>query len=172
MSKSLPNGRAGHRIAVLLVRLGAALTLNLGVEIPSPAQTPPPRDLTQFSLEDLMNVQVTSVSKKEQKLSKTGAAILSSTKKISAVPARPIFRTCCGWCRASMWRRSTPTNWAISIRGFNSAISNKILVLIDGRSCFTPTLSLALTGMCMTFPWKTSSASRSFGGPGGTRVGR
>ena len=68
-----PHGRAGHCIAILLVRVGVTLALSSGVIIPSPAQTPP-RDLTQFSLEDLMNVQVISVSKKEQRLARTGAA--------------------------------------------------------------------------------------------------
>ena len=58
---------------------GVALALGLGLAIPNAAQSPPPRDLTQFSLEDLMNVQVTSVSKKEQKLAKTGAAIFVIT---------------------------------------------------------------------------------------------
>jgi iron complex outermembrane recepter protein len=33
------------------------------------------RDLSEISLEDLMNVEVTSVSKREQKLSQTAAAI-------------------------------------------------------------------------------------------------
>ena len=47
--------------------------------IPAYSQTPQPqqqqKDLTDQSLEDLMNIQVTSVSKKEQKLSRTAAAI-------------------------------------------------------------------------------------------------
>jgi len=38
-------------------------------------------DLSQDSLEDLMNIKVTSVSKKEQKLSKTGAAIFVITQE-------------------------------------------------------------------------------------------
>ena len=50
MSESLPKGGAGRRIAILLVRVGGTLALGLGVPIPSPAQTPSPRDLTQFSL--------------------------------------------------------------------------------------------------------------------------
>jgi outer membrane cobalamin receptor len=45
---------------------------------PSCAQQP---DLSQASIEDLMNIQVTSVSKKEQKLSKTGGAIFVITQE-------------------------------------------------------------------------------------------
>jgi len=56
-------------------------------------QTPPPRDLTQFSLEDLMNVQVTSVSKKEQKLAKTKHAEFPDSQLIDHMPDRcSIFR--------------------------------------------------------------------------------
>ena len=79
MPESLPEGRAGRRIAIPLVRVGVALALGLGVPICGRTQTPPPRDLTQFSLEDLMNVEVMSVSKKEQKVAKTGAAIFVIT---------------------------------------------------------------------------------------------
>jgi len=75
MAESLPKGRVGRSIVILLVRVGVTLALSLGITISSPSQTSPSRDLTQFSLEDLMNVNVTSVSKRDQKLSKTGAAI-------------------------------------------------------------------------------------------------
>src|SRR5580658_3513353 len=44
------------------------------------AQTSTPRDLTQISLEDLLNIKVVSVSRKEQKLSETGAAIFVITQ--------------------------------------------------------------------------------------------
>ena len=40
-----------------------------------PAQSQQAQDLTQKSLEDLMNIQVTSVSKKEQKTSEAAAAV-------------------------------------------------------------------------------------------------
>ena len=45
------------------------------------SQDPKPQDRTRASLEDLMNVQVTSVSRKEQKLSKAGAAIFVITQE-------------------------------------------------------------------------------------------
>jgi len=81
MSESLANRRAWRRIAILLARVGVSLAVSVGVAIRSSAQTSPPRDLTQFTLEDLMNVQVISVSKKEQKLAKTGAAIFVITQE-------------------------------------------------------------------------------------------
>jgi hypothetical protein len=49
--------------------------VRVSVPIILTAQSPAHRDLTQASLEGLMNVEVTSVSKKEQKLSRTGVAV-------------------------------------------------------------------------------------------------
>ena len=75
MSNSLPNRRGSDHPAAFLASAAVLLAVGLGVPLPTPAQISPSRDLTQYSLEDLMNVQVTSVSKREQKLSKAGAAI-------------------------------------------------------------------------------------------------
>src|SRR5512140_2701287 len=61
---------------------GAARAFALGISLAAGgwAQSAVPRDLTTVSLEDLMNIQVTSVSKKEQSLSKTGAAVFVITR--------------------------------------------------------------------------------------------
>src|SRR5690348_16034960 len=75
MSSSPPiRARRDHR-AVFLTSIGISLALSFCATNPSPAQTPAPRDLTQLDLADLMNIQVTSVSKREQRVSSAGAAI-------------------------------------------------------------------------------------------------
>ena len=48
---------------------------------PAWPQQAPPQDLTKSSLEDLMNIEVTSVSKKEEKLSRTAAAVFVITQE-------------------------------------------------------------------------------------------
>ena len=105
------------------------------------AQAPKPPDLTQLSLEDLMNIQVVTVSRKEQKLSKTGAAIFVITQddihRSGAGNIPDVLRMAPGVNVA----RIDANAWAISIRGFNSRYSNKILVLIDGRSIYSPAFS-------------------------------
>ena len=105
----------------------------------SPAQTP--RDLTQASLEDLMNIQVTSVSKKEQKLSKAAAAIFVITQedihRSGATNIPDLLRMAPGVDVEQIDANA----WAISVRGFNSRYSNKVLVLIDGRTVYTPSFS-------------------------------
>ncbi len=88
-----------------------------------------------------MNVQVTSVSKKEQKLAKTGAAIFVIAQEdirhsgASTIPE--VLRMVPGIDVAQIDANTT----AISIRGFNDRLANKVLVLIDGRTVYTPTTS-------------------------------
>ncbi len=93
------------------------------------AQTADPRDLTTVSLEDLMNIQVTSVSEKEQSLSRTGAAVFVITRsdiRRSGMRNIPdLLRMAPGVEVA----RIDANAWAISIRGFNERYSTKVLVL-------------------------------------------
>lgn len=95
-------------------------------------------DLTQVSLENLMSVEVTSVSKKEQKLSQAAAAIFVVTqediRRSGATNIPDLLRMVPGLDVAQI----NANTWAISSRGFNSEFSNKLLVLIDGRTVYTP----------------------------------
>src|SRR6266700_696131 len=96
-------------------------------------QTP---DLTQMSLEQLAKIEVTSVSKKEQKLSDTAAAIYVITQQdirnSSATNVPELLRGVPGLDVMQM----NGTRWAVSARGFGDQYANKMLVLIDGRSLF------------------------------------
>ena len=99
------------------------------------------QDLTQISLEDLMNIRVTSVSKKEQKLSKTGAAVYVITQDDIRHSGMTNIPDLLRMVPGVNVLRITSNAWAISIRGFNSRYSSKVLVLIDGRSVYTPSFS-------------------------------
>src|SRR3954462_1142213 len=98
-------------------------------------------DVTAISLEDLMNLKVTSVSKREQKLGKAAAAIFVITQdEIRRSGARNIpeaLRLAPGLEVA----RIDENKWAIASRWFNGRFTNKLLVLIDGRSVYTPLFS-------------------------------
>ncbi len=143
------------------------IVLTCAIAIASPGQTPPPRDLTQFSLEDLMNVQVTSVSKKEQKLAKTGAAIFVITqeeiRRSGATNIPDLLRMVPGVDVA----RVDHSNWAVSIRGFNNVYANKVLVLIDGRSVYHPAFSGVLW-FAQDVPLEDIARIEVIRGPGGT----
>jgi iron complex outermembrane receptor protein len=104
-------------------------------------QTATPQALADATIEDLMNVEVTSVSRKEQKLSKTAAAVYvinqDDIRRSGAVNIPDVLRMAPGVDVAQI----DANTWAISVRGFNDQYSNKVLVLIDGRSVYTPTSS-------------------------------
>jgi iron complex outermembrane receptor protein len=95
-------------------------------------------DLYQISLESLMNMEVTSVSKREQKLSQAAAAIFvinqDDIRRSGALNIPDLLRMVPGLDVAQI----NANTWAISSRGFNYQFSNKLLVLIDGRTVFTP----------------------------------
>ena len=85
-----------------------------------------------------MNMEVTSVSKKEQKLSQVAAAIFVITPediRHSGVTNIPdLLRMVPGMNVAQI----DSNTWAISARGFNFQFASKLLVLIDGRAVYTP----------------------------------
>ncbi len=95
-------------------------------------------DLSDKSLEDLMNIEVTSVSKKEQTLSTVAAAIFVITQEhirhSGATNIPDLLRMVPGLDVAQI----SGDSWAISVRGFNSQFADKLLVLIDGRTVYTP----------------------------------
>jgi iron complex outermembrane recepter protein len=98
-------------------------------------------DLTALQIEDLMNVDVTSASKKQQKLSKVPAAVFVISKedihRSGATDIPDLLRMVPGLDVAQV----NPGVWAISARGFNGQYASTLLVLIDGRSVYTPTFS-------------------------------
>lgn len=106
--------------------------------IPAQAQSPLPPDLSELTLQRLMTIKVTTVSKREEILFNTPAATYVITgEEIRRAGARSIpeaLRMAPGVDVAQL----DANKWAISIRGFNGRFSNKLLVLIDGRSVYTP----------------------------------
>ena len=99
------------------------------------------KSLADLSIEELMNESVTSVSKKEQRLADVASAVsLLSNEDIRRSGATSIaeaLRMVPGLDVASVNARE----WAISARGFNNLYANKLLMLVDGRSVYTPLFS-------------------------------
>ena len=100
-----------------------------------------PEDVTQLDMADLLKIQVTSVSKKAQALSDAPSAIFvisnEDIKRSGVTNVPEALRMAPGIDVA----RINSSRWAISSRGFNGSIANKLLVLIDGRSVYTPAFS-------------------------------
>jgi iron complex outermembrane receptor protein len=122
------------------VRLSTCIICLLCLAVSGLAQKPS-ADLTSKSIEDLMNIEVTSVSKKEERLFQTAAAVYVITSEeirrsgMNSIPE--LLRRVPGLDVA----RIDGSKYAISARGFNGRIANKLLVLIDGRSVYSPETS-------------------------------
>ena len=97
--------------------------------------------LKKLSIEELMNLQVTSVSKRPERLSQTASAIQVITqediRRSGASSLAEALRLATNLQVAQVDSRQ----WAINARGFNSTTANKLLVLIDGRTVYTPLFS-------------------------------
>ncbi len=94
-------------------------------------------DLLELSVEDLLNVEVISVSKKAKSLNDSPAAIFvisqDDINRIGATSIPEALRLAPGIDVA----RIDSNKWAVSARGFNGRFANKLLVLIDGRNTYT-----------------------------------
>jgi iron complex outermembrane receptor protein len=97
----------------------------------------PKPDFTKFSLEELKNVEIISVSKKLEKVSEVPAAVFVITqediRRSGATSIPEALRLAPGVHVA----RITATDWAVNIRGLNDEFANNLLVLIDGRSVYS-----------------------------------
>ncbi len=120
-------------------RLRLIFALVLTVLDPAfPAERSDNPDLTEVSLEELMEIQVTSVSKLPEKRSTAAAALYVITGEdidrsgVTSIPEA--LRMAPGVHVA----RIDSNKWAVSIRGFGGQFTNKLLVLMDGRSVYTP----------------------------------
>ncbi len=94
------------------------------------------KDLRQASIEELMNIEITSASRKEQRSADVAAAVFVITQEdirrsgLTTIP--DVLRLAPGVDVAQI----NANKWAVSVRGFNGLYANKLLLLIDGRSVY------------------------------------
>ncbi|WP_313952132.1 TonB-dependent receptor [Accumulibacter sp.] len=104
------------------------------------AESLPPEPL-DISLEDLLRVEVTSASRKSERLHDVAAAVYvisrEDIERSGATSIPEALRMAPGVDVA----RLANNRWAVSVRGFNNRFGNKLLVLMDGRSIYSPLFS-------------------------------
>jgi len=137
------------------------------------AGEPPPSlsDLRNLSIEDLANLEVTSVAKRPESLSEAPASVYVITaadiRRSGAISLPEVLRLAPNLEVA----RLNAYSWTVTARGFNSPeTANKLLVLVDGRSVYEPIASTIL--------WQQVDVSLDnierievISGPGGTLWG-
>ena len=92
-------------------------------------------------LEELLSMEVTSVARKKQPLNEVAAAafvITSEDIRRSGVTSLPEALRLAPGIQVA---RISASKWAITSRGFNSQFANKLLVMIDGRTVYSPSFS-------------------------------
>jgi iron complex outermembrane recepter protein len=99
---------------------------------------PSQSDLKQLTLEELMNLEIISVSKQEQRWGDTPAAIFVITQEdirrsgVTSIPEA--LRLAPG----VVVNRANSNQWVVGIRGLGSVLARSVLVLVDGRSVYSP----------------------------------
>ena len=115
----------------------ALVSLLLSTLLPAEEKTTS-ASLADLNLEQLLNVSVTSVSKKEQKLNDAAAAVAvlsnDDLRRSGVTSIAEALRLVPGMDVASI----NASQWAVSARGFNSLYAKKLLVLVDGRAVYSP----------------------------------
>jgi iron complex outermembrane receptor protein len=124
--------RARARFVVAI----AAATIPITVAAASPSAS-----LADLSLEELANLEITSVSRRAERLADAPASVYVITgddiRRSGATSLPEALRLAPNLQVARVDARQ----YAVSARGFNSTIANKLLVLIDGRTVYTPLFS-------------------------------
>ncbi|MBS0300392.1 MAG: TonB-dependent receptor [Proteobacteria bacterium] len=129
-------------LSIFILELSALILLagcfaNVAVAQNKPADS----ELLSLSIEELMNVKVTTVSRNPQKLTQVASAVFVITqddiRRSGATSIPDALRMAPG---VQVERVSTD-KWAISVRGFDGLYSNKLQVLMDGRSVYLPIFS-------------------------------
>jgi iron complex outermembrane receptor protein len=95
-------------------------------------------DLAQLSLEELASISVSTATRREQRLDEVPAAVWAVTqddiRRSGATSLPEALRLAPGLHVAQI----DATTWAISARGFNGRFADKLLVLMDGRTLYSP----------------------------------
>jgi iron complex outermembrane recepter protein len=117
--------------AIVFSSLFASMTLESWAQQSKP-------DLGDISLDTLANAEITSVSRKAEKLSAAAAAVFVITQEdirrsgLASIPE--LLRMVPGVTVAQI----DASKWAITARGFDERLADKLLVLMDGRTVFDP----------------------------------
>ena len=124
------------------MRFASAAPLLLA--LPALANTAVPADIADLSIEELANIQITSVSKKPEALAGAAASVYLITaddiRRSGAQSIAEVLRLAPNLQVA----RVSNSGYAISARGLNgsnNSAPNKLQVLIDGRSVYAPLFS-------------------------------
>src|SRR6185312_13534783 len=130
--------RAGSHFLLSSIFFVCMLTIQLDKGFGQSTDSLSTATLKKLSLEQLMNIEITSVSKHAEELEDAASAVQVITQediRNSGAKTLPeVLRLAANLQVAQV----NSSQWAISARGFNNVLANKLLVLVDGRTVYTP----------------------------------
>src|SRR6202046_5226157 len=133
--------RAGAPALAVLAAFSVMVFLGLCGYAAADGSAPTIGELKQLNVEDLMNVEVTSVARQPEKLIEAASAIQVITQEDIRRSGATSIPEALRLADNLQVAQKNSHDWAISARGFNTALANKLLVMIDGRTVYTPLYS-------------------------------
>lgn len=129
-------------LAGLLLIIAAGNSANADEMQRIPLRVTDAGDLTELSLEDLLNIEVTSVSRRAEPLAEAAAAVyVLSGEEIQRSGARSIAEALRLVPGLFVARIGDINTHVITSRGFADRLSDKLEVIVDGRTVYTPLFS-------------------------------
>lgn len=126
--------------------------------------------LKTMDFSDLLKVEITSVSKRSERLFESPAAVYSiSADDIQRSGARS-FADALRLSPGMSVAQQNGSDWAVTARGFNDVIADKLLVLMDGRTLYSPATG-GVTWNTVDYLFEDIERVEVVRGPGGTLWG-
>jgi iron complex outermembrane receptor protein len=175
-----PKGRAGWLLAAMLGFAGVTGAVRATPDpaaaasadsIPAAGSGATSADqYKQMSLDQLMDLDVTSVSREPEPYEDAAAAIDVITNDAIARSGATSLPESLRLADNLEVAQENSHDWAISARGFDANLANKLLVLIDGRAVYTPLYGGVLWNV-QDYPLQDVDRIEVVSGPGGTLWG-
>jgi iron complex outermembrane receptor protein len=118
--------------------LGLIFFLVCALVLPAPLQAQDPGDLKRLSIEELMRIDVTTAARRSEPVGSTAGAITVVTsddiRRAGVTTIADALRLVTGVHVA----QTSGAVWNVTARGFNQGTANKLLVMVDGRTVYSP----------------------------------
>src|SRR4051794_5519076 len=132
MNRRCAHGRQRAALAVLILSILSSMAA---------ADEDSAGDLKQLSLEELMDIQVTSVARHSESILQAPASVQVVTRDEIRRSGATSIPEALRLADNLQVAQKNSHDWGISARGFNASLANKLLVMIDGRTVYTPLFS-------------------------------
>jgi len=128
------------------------------------------RSLDSMSIEELLNIEISSAARKPQEQHRVPAAVFVITRediaRSTATSIPDLLRMAPGVNVAKL----DANKWSVTIRGFSGRFADKLLVLVDGQSIYSPIFS-GTVWEDVNYPLELIERIEVIRGPGGAAWG-